>query len=85
MADEFVASFSAAVDKFALGLPWAKGAKITPLPEAHKPAYCQEIVREALEKGASITNANGNRVDRTYVSPTVLYPVNCSMKVIMVW
>ena len=36
VADEFVRKFSAAVDAMPFGMPWEKGVKLTPLPEAGK-------------------------------------------------
>lgn len=32
-------------------------------------------------KGAKVVNPRGNKADRTFVAPTVLFPVNESMKV----
>lgn len=79
--DEFVKQFCAAVDALKMGLPWESGVKITPLLEPSKPAYLRELIHDATSKGAAIVNANGGRFDRSFVSPTVLYPVDASMRI----
>lgn len=67
---------------------------ITPLPEAGKPEFLQEMIADAVNKGetllcnlsgshslgAKVVNTLGSRVDRTLVSPTVLFPVTSTMK-----
>lgn len=81
LVDEFVRRLSTAVDKLKMGLPWVQGVKITPLPEAHKPKYLQQVIQDALSKGAKVMNERGNHFDRTLVSPTVLYPVTENMTI----
>jgi len=80
IAEEFVQRFSKAVDSLILGLPWGKGVKITPLPEPEKPALLREMIADAISKGAKVVNARGNQFDRTFVFPSVLYPVNSTMR-----
>ena len=52
--------------------------KITALPEPSKPKILREMIEEACsdkrspEKRARIANANGGKIDRTAVFPTVL-------------
>jgi hypothetical protein len=55
--------------------------KITPLPEQGKPDYLTKVIEDALAKGAKIVNKCGGHRDRTFVAPTVLFPVNPTMKV----
>lgn len=81
IADAFLAKFSEAVDALKLGLPWEKDTKITPLGDPDKPAYLKTVIADALAKGAKIANKRGGQVDRTFVAPTVLYPVSHDMKV----
>ncbi len=80
-----------------MGLPWEEGVSITPLPEAEKPRYLQELIEDAVEKGikrvqrglfylhyfsgAKVINPRGNQRDRTFVAPTLLFPVNSTMRV----
>lgn len=80
IADEFVAQFSEAVDKLKIGLPFEKDSQITPLAEEEKPKYLQEVIQDALSKGAKVVNARGGQRDRSFVAPTVVYPVTKEMK-----
>ncbi len=79
--DEFNRKFSAAVDALKFGLPWEQGAFLTPLPEPSKPAYIQELIKDAQEKGAIIINKRGGELTDNYSFPAVLYPVDASMRV----
>jgi len=64
-----------------MGMPWEAGVSITPLPEPDKPAYLQALIEDAVSKGAKIINKRGGKHDRSLVAPTILYPVNKSMRV----
>ncbi len=79
--DEFLKSFSAAVDTIAYGMPWKKGVQVTPLPDKSKVEYMQTLVDDAVSKGAKIMNKNGGNFSSTFYFPTVLYPVNKNMKI----
>jgi glyceraldehyde-3-phosphate dehydrogenase (NADP+) len=39
------------------GLPWEEGVSITPLPEPTKPSYLEELIADAVSKGADIINS----------------------------
>lgn len=78
---EFNSKFVAAVAKMRLGLPWEEGTKITPLPEPNKPAYLQELITDAIEKGASVINQYGGHVESSLMVPAVLYPCKSDMRV----
>ena len=80
IAEKFIEKFVEAVDNLNMGVPWKEGTKITPLPEEGKPGYLQELIDDALSKGAKIINKRTG-IDRTFVAPTVLYPVNESMRI----
>lgn len=80
VAQEFVDKLSAAVSALKPGLPWDKDAKITPLPEADKPAYLKECIDDAVAKGAKVMNMGGGEVNNSLVFPAVVYPVKDSMK-----
>jgi glyceraldehyde-3-phosphate dehydrogenase (NADP+) len=69
-----------AVDALRMGLPWQDGVKITPLPEADKPAYLQKVIAEAVSKGAKVLNPRGATFDRTFVAPSVVFPVTRDME-----
>lgn len=81
IVDEFNKRFSARVDALKFGNPWEDGAKLTPLPEPDKPQYIQELIDDALEKGAKILNKKGGETSENYIFPAVLYPVNKDMRV----
>ncbi len=78
---EFNKRFSKRVDELKFGNPWDDGAKLTPLPEAGKPAYIQELIDDAKEKGAKILNKKGGTISDNYIWPAVLYPVSKDMRV----
>jgi glyceraldehyde-3-phosphate dehydrogenase (NADP+) len=79
--EEFNKRFSAKVDALKFGNPWEDGAKLTPLPETDKPAYIQDLINDALEKGAKIINPKGGETTENYIFPAVLYPVAKDMRV----
>ncbi|AXG68683.1 NADP-dependent glyceraldehyde-3-phosphate dehydrogenase [Kordia sp. SMS9] len=79
--EEFNKRFSEKVDALKFGNPWEEGAKLTPLPEPDKPAYIQELIDDALEKGAKIINEKGGEITDNYIFPAVLYPVSKNMRV----
>lgn len=84
LADKFVKSFSEKVDRLKIGLPWDEEAKITPLLNMSQIENLKGLVRDAESKGAKVVNTGrGNQSDRTFFSPTVLYPVNKDMKIYM--
>ena len=79
--DEFNKRFSAKVDALKFGNPWDEGAKLTPLPEPDKPEYIQELIDDAIAKGANILNAKGGETTDNFIFPAVLYPVSKDMRV----
>lgn len=79
--DEFLKRFSAAVDALKFGNPWDDGSQLTPLPEPSKPAYIQELLDDAEEKGAKIQNKKGGNTSENFIWPAVLYPVSKEMRV----
>ena len=56
IADEFNKRYCAKVDALKFGNPWEVGVQLTPLPEPGKIEYIQELIDDALEKGAKIIN-----------------------------
>ncbi|WP_350286197.1 NADP-dependent glyceraldehyde-3-phosphate dehydrogenase [uncultured Croceitalea sp.] len=79
--DEFLKRFSKAVDALKFGNPWDDGVKLTPLPEPGKPAYIQELLDDALAKGATVHNKKGGQQSDNYIWPAVLHPVSKDMRV----
>ncbi|MCK0179001.1 NADP-dependent glyceraldehyde-3-phosphate dehydrogenase [Flavobacteriaceae bacterium S0862] len=81
IVEEFNKCFSARVDALKFANPWDNGAKLTPLPEPDKPAYIQELIDDATEKGAKVINEKGGETTENYIFPAVLFPVNKTMRV----
>ncbi len=80
IAEEFIRKFSEKVDQLKAGMPW-DNALITPLPEEGKVEYLNNLVEDALSKGAKIVNKNGGISVGNLYAPTVLFPVTSNMKV----
>jgi len=78
---KFNSRFAEAVDNLSFGNPWDDGVKLTPLPEPEKPAYIQELIDDALAKGAKILNKKGGQHFDNFIWPAVLYPVTKDMRV----
>ncbi|MEY8021730.1 NADP-dependent glyceraldehyde-3-phosphate dehydrogenase [Muriicola sp. SD30] len=79
--ETFLKQFAARVDELKFGNPWDEGVKLTPLPEPGKPEYIQELIDDALAKGAKIINKKGGKHFDNYIWPAVLYPVTKDMRV----
>ncbi|MEW4924007.1 NADP-dependent glyceraldehyde-3-phosphate dehydrogenase [Algibacter sp. 2305UL17-15] len=81
VVEEFNRRFAYKVDQLKFGNPWEEGSKLTPLPEADKPAYIQELIDDATKKGASILNKKGGETTDNFIFPAVLFPVTKDMRV----
>ncbi len=79
--EEFLQRFCAGVDALPYGNPWEPDVKLTPLPEAGKPDYIQELIDDAVAKGARVLNERGGERTDNYIWPAVLYPVTQDMRV----
>jgi len=79
--EEFNKKFVARLNQLKYGLPWEEGVQLTPLPEPGKPKYIQELIDDAVSKGANIINENGGKTNHSFVFPAVLYPVNDTMNI----
>ena len=60
-------------------MPW-DDAFLTPLPEPTKPSYIQELIKDAIGKGAKVINNKGGQLTDNYSFPAILYPVTEDMK-----
>lgn len=79
--DVFLKKYAEAIDALKFGNPWDDGVQLTPLPEPGKPDYIQELLDDALQKGAKIINKKGGKRTDNYIWPAVLYPVTKEMRV----
>ena len=77
----FLEGLSNAVEQLRFGMPWEDDVFITPLPEPHKPAYLQDLVKDAVYHGASVINENGGAVHETFFYPAILCPVSDRMHI----
>jgi len=80
IADTFVQQLGEKISAMKCGLPWEEGVKITPLPEAKKPSSMEELIVDAVGKGAKVINANGGEIHGSLFRPAVVYPVTSSMR-----
>ncbi len=81
IVEEFNRRFAQKVDQLKFGNPWEPGAKLTPLPEKEKPGYIQELIDDALNKGAKVLNEKGGQTTDNFIFPAVIYPVTKDMRV----
>ena len=81
MVDTFIQKFNDAVKRLKAGMPWDSGVNLTPLPEPGKTKYLTELVEDAKKHGAKIMNEQGGETNETFFYPTVLYPVNNTMRI----
>mgnify|MGYP001388363883 CR=1 FL=1 len=77
----FINKFCNEVDNLKFGNPWDDNVMLTPLPEVDKPNYIQSLIDDAKSKGAKILNKKGAVRTDNYIYPSILYPVDKSMKV----
>jgi len=63
-----------------MGVPWEKGVGITGLPEAGKTKYLDDLVKDAVAKGAKIANKTSS-INQTYFAPIVLTGVTPNMRI----
>jgi len=80
VAEAFVAALAAAVAALQVGLPWGEGVAITPLPEEGKPELLNEMIADAVAKGARVVNVGGGLITGTLFTPAVVYPVTAGMR-----
>jgi glyceraldehyde-3-phosphate dehydrogenase (NADP+) len=81
IAEMFNRKMVMALEQMLPGMPWEEGVQITPLPEAGKTNYLNDLVRDAISKGARILNQGGGDSLHTYFHPALLFPVNHDMKI----
>ncbi len=81
IADQFMERFVTAVGNMKIGMPWEENVEITPMPEMDRISYLNDLVKDALQKGAQIVNQDGGTSCQTLFKPAVLSPVNKEMRV----
>jgi glyceraldehyde-3-phosphate dehydrogenase (NADP+) len=82
IAVEFTKLLVKKVDSLVAGLPWEPKVAITPLPDAGKPAYLSDLIKDAISKGAVLANPErGGKVAGTLFYPAVLSKVPLNARV----
>ncbi len=81
VADRFVEIISEKADTLVCAMPWEDGAVITPLPAEDRVEWLQELMEDAVARGAAVSNRRYGHGEGTMWYPTILYPVNLEMKV----
>jgi glyceraldehyde-3-phosphate dehydrogenase (NADP+) len=89
-AESFARQVAKKVQTMTVGLPWesvgGKYSQITPLPNKSRIAYMQELIEDAMSKGAKIMNKDGGKIiggdssESTLMVPAVMYPITSSMR-----
>lgn len=89
-AASFAQQLADRVAALPVGMPWQlhaddKYSKVTPLPTDKRIQYMQELLDDALAKGAEIVNPGGGKViggpESTLMTPAVLFPVTSDMRI----
>lgn len=75
----FIDKFCEKIEKLKVGLPW-ENADITPLPEPNKPEVLKQLVDDALQRGATLVNTSGAKIDNKLFYPAVVFPVSDKMQ-----
>ncbi|MBN1497477.1 MAG: NADP-dependent glyceraldehyde-3-phosphate dehydrogenase [Spirochaetes bacterium] len=78
---EFLKKLNQRIASLAPGMPWDEGVGLTPLPEPDKTEHMKRYIEDAKEQGAMVVNEKGGAINRTFMFPAVLYPVNNRMKI----
>ena len=81
IVEDFNKKFAKAVDNLKYGLPWEENVFLTPLPEPNKANYMQDLIHDAVKKGAKVINKKGGTLSHNYLYPAVLYPVSTDMNI----
>ena len=64
-----------------MGMPWEAGVVVTPLPEKGKTNYLDNLVQDAVSKGAKVLNENGGKTEHSFFYPALLFPVSKEMRI----
>ncbi|HBO44393.1 MAG TPA: NADP-dependent glyceraldehyde-3-phosphate dehydrogenase [Planctomycetaceae bacterium] len=75
----FLERFVAAVNDLKVGMPWDKGAVITPLPDLGEVERMRALVADAVAHGAAVVN-DGGQAAGTLFAPAVVYPASPVMR-----
>jgi len=81
---DFLHELTEYVNKLKCGFPWSDGVDITPLKKPSHTQFLQELLIDAMRKGANIVNSHegGGKLNyySTLMRPAIVYPVTESMR-----
>jgi glyceraldehyde-3-phosphate dehydrogenase (NADP+) len=77
-----MAELTARVEALTLGMPWAPGVAITPLPEPDKLASMHALLDDAVTQGAEVRNAGGGQGTFSLMRPAVVAEVDARMRLL---
>ena len=77
----FLDALSAKIKTLKMGMPWEAGVVVTPLPEKGKTNYLDNLVQDAISKGAKVLNENGGKTEHSFFYPALLFPVSKEMRI----
>jgi acyl-CoA reductase-like NAD-dependent aldehyde dehydrogenase len=75
VADALVERLAQRIDALKLGMPWEDGVTISPMPDPDHPAHMEELVTDAVAKGARVVNQGGGERAGTLYRPALVSPV----------
>jgi glyceraldehyde-3-phosphate dehydrogenase (NADP+) len=81
ISDVFLSELVKKIKSMKFGMPWDSDVGITPLPELRMVRYQQDLINDAVNKGAKIINPSGGISNQTFIYPAVLYPVKANMRI----
>lgn len=70
------------IENASIGMPWLDKVRITPLSEEHRIQYLNDLLEDALSKGALIENKDGGESLETLFIPAILTNVS---KIMRIW
>jgi glyceraldehyde-3-phosphate dehydrogenase (NADP+) len=81
ISNVFLSKLVEEITSLKFGMPWDSDVRITPLPELRMVRYQQDLIKDAVNKGAKIINPSGGITNQTFIYPVVLYPVKANMRI----
>jgi acyl-CoA reductase-like NAD-dependent aldehyde dehydrogenase len=80
VTEAFVSEFLRLLAELKIGMPWASGVTLTPLPSTEKVRQMTALLDDAVANGARILNPGGGAAAGTLFYPAVAYPVTPAMR-----
>lgn len=78
--EAFIHRMAEAIQQLKKGMPWETGVQITPLPEPGKAAFINDLITDAINKGARLIIPDGGKADYTLINPALVADVTSEMR-----